>query len=76
MSSSPGPSVTDPPRLLISFANAESRSVSCIRRWAMPRRVDGVEARDATAAMLGVNSPTLPKSISMPVIWPEPEMVN
>ena len=51
-------SITFPPNLFISVARADNRSVSCSRRWPMFRRVEGVLAKAATAAIDGVSSPT------------------
>ena len=65
-------SVTSPPSSLISLVSAASRSVSCSRRCATPRSVEGESARAATAAMPGVSSPTSLRSTSMPWIAPEP----
>ena len=76
INNSPGPSVTAPPRLFISLANADSRSVSCKRRCPIPLRFVGELARDAKAAIAGVNSPTSCKSISIQVISPFPETFN
>ena len=73
ISNSPGPSVTEPPRLLISVASALSRSVSCSRRCAIPLSVEGESAKQASAAIEGVvieNIETTKKTLpDFPGMW-------
>ena len=69
-------SSTSPPRAVSSVARAARRSVSWPRRWATPRSRDGVAASAATAAIVGVSSPTSCRSTSTPVRVPGPRTTS
>ena len=62
-------SLTSPPSAPSSAASAASRSVSWPRRCAMPRSREGCRANTASAATVGVSSPTSCRSTSMPGSW-------
>ena len=66
-------SSASPPSAVMLPTSAASRSVSWPRMWAIPRSLLGPSAKRASAAMVGVSSPTSCRSASIPASDPIPE---